>query len=116
MQEEIMGNKGRHNEKKPKQDKTKKEEPKKTSKWNYIIHICFCQSVGDCLVTISHHWGSFWTHGQADIANGLLINLQVWRTIQTYHQVSIYCVLMLTIKLIYVQALSICIRIFTYKY
>ena len=32
MQEEIMGAKGRHNEKKPKQAKTKKEETKKTSK------------------------------------------------------------------------------------
>jgi hypothetical protein len=32
VQEVIMGTKGRHNEKKPKQNKTKKEEAKKTTK------------------------------------------------------------------------------------
>jgi hypothetical protein len=32
MQEGIMGSKGRHNEKKPKQNKAKKEEAKKTNR------------------------------------------------------------------------------------
>jgi hypothetical protein len=32
MKEGIMGSKGRHNEKKPKQSKTKKEEAKKATK------------------------------------------------------------------------------------
>jgi hypothetical protein len=32
MQEAVMGSKGRHNEKKPKQDKAKKAETKKAAK------------------------------------------------------------------------------------
>jgi hypothetical protein len=32
IKEAMMGTKGRHNEKKPKQNKTKKEEAKKTNK------------------------------------------------------------------------------------
>jgi hypothetical protein len=32
MQEAMMGTKGRHNEKKPKQNKTKKDEAKKSTK------------------------------------------------------------------------------------
>ena len=42
MQEAVMGSKGRHNEKKPKQDKAKKAETKKAAKWNIGTQLPAC--------------------------------------------------------------------------